>query len=335
MSGFPKPQQWSGDASRIDTTSAVIRINSGGASTAQVEVGVVGPGSSPGVKIGGDVNYYRTSANVGATDDALIVLNGSAGQFWINTDGKLYFGTATDTNLYRSAADTLKTDDNLIVALTLRVNSSAQVDGNLKTLSTLIFGSADDTNLYRSSADNLKTDDFLTVGDGLNVTNNIRSKNGGSAQVSIGALGPATEAAITFGSAEDTSLYRGGSGDLWTGSRLKVYRNSSQALAVGASAGSEMLTVDTAANRLYIGAGTSATLYQSGASNLKTDGNFISFGLEIVGSASRLKFGHASQAQTTVGAAGGASAPPATPTKYFKVLDSTGTEFVVPAYAAA
>lgn len=39
--------------------------------------------------------------------------------------------------------------------------------------------------------------------------------------------------------------------------------------------------------------------------------------------------------QTTVGAAGGASALPATPTKYLKVLDSAGTTLVIPAYAAA
>lgn len=38
--------------------------------------------------------------------------------------------------------------------------------------------------------------------------------------------------------------------------------------------------------------------------------------------------------QTTVGAAGGASALPATPTKYLKVKDSAGTTLVVPAYAA-
>lgn len=37
--------------------------------------------------------------------------------------------------------------------------------------------------------------------------------------------------------------------------------------------------------------------------------------------------------QTTVGAAGGASAPPATPTKYLKVKDETGTTYVIPAYA--
>ena len=38
--------------------------------------------------------------------------------------------------------------------------------------------------------------------------------------------------------------------------------------------------------------------------------------------------------QTTVGAAGGASALPATPTKYLKILDSAGTTLVIPAYAA-
>lgn len=39
--------------------------------------------------------------------------------------------------------------------------------------------------------------------------------------------------------------------------------------------------------------------------------------------------------QTTVGAAGAASALPATPTKYLKVKDSAGTTLVIPAYAAS
>jgi len=39
--------------------------------------------------------------------------------------------------------------------------------------------------------------------------------------------------------------------------------------------------------------------------------------------------------QTTVGAAGGASALPATPTKYLKIVDSAGTTLVIPAYAAS
>ncbi len=43
----------------------------------------------------------------------------------------------------------------------------------------------------------------------------------------------------------------------------------------------------------------------------------------------------AANEQTTVGAAGGASALPATPTKFLKVTDSAGTTLVVPAYAAS
>jgi len=39
------------------------------------------------------------------------------------------------------------------------------------------------------------------------------------------------------------------------------------------------------------------------------------------------------KSQTTVGAAGAASALPATPTKYLSVKDSTGTEYVMPVYA--
>ena len=47
------------------------------------------------------------------------------------------------------------------------------------------------------------------------------------------------------------------------------------------------------------------------------------------------KWGHSSMEQTTVGAAGAASALPANPTKYLKVVDSAGTTGVIPWFAAA
>lgn len=46
------------------------------------------------------------------------------------------------------------------------------------------------------------------------------------------------------------------------------------------------------------------------------------------------KWTAAGNEQTTVGAAGAASALPANPTKYLKIIDSAGTTLVVPAYAA-
>lgn len=41
------------------------------------------------------------------------------------------------------------------------------------------------------------------------------------------------------------------------------------------------------------------------------------------------------QVQTTVGAAGSASALPATPTGYIRILDNTGQPFVIPYYKAS
>lgn len=48
-----------------------------------------------------------------------------------------------------------------------------------------------------------------------------------------------------------------------------------------------------------------------------------------------LRWNAAADVQTTVGSAGGASALPASPTKYLKVVADDGTTYVVPAFAAA
>ena len=49
----------------------------------------------------------------------------------------------------------------------------------------------------------------------------------------------------------------------------------------------------------------------------------------------KIKWDNSSNEQSTVGAAGGASALPATPTKYLMIVDSAGTTLVIPAYAAS
>lgn len=54
-----------------------------------------------------------------------------------------------------------------------------------------------------------------------------------------------------------------------------------------------------------------------------------------VGSAGLPRWIAASNEQTTVGSAGAASALPATPTKYLKVVDSTGATLIIPAYAVS
>lgn len=62
------------------------------------------------------------------------------------------------------------------------------------------------------------------------------------------------------------------------------------------------------------------------------DGTAVTFAVTRTGLP---KWTASANAQTTVGAAGGASALPATPTKYLKVVDSAGTVLAIPAYAAS
>jgi hypothetical protein len=63
-----------------------------------------------------DTWLQRTGANYLAISGGLYANQGSANQFNLSTDGRLYFGSANDTNLYRSAAGVLKTDGGLEVA---------------------------------------------------------------------------------------------------------------------------------------------------------------------------------------------------------------------------
>lgn len=57
--------------------------------------------------------------------------------------------------------------------------------------------------------------------------------------------------------------------------------------------------------------------------------------LASIGAAGLLRWNAAANEQTTVGSAGGASNLPLAPTKYLKVVDSSGATLVIPAYAAS
>lgn len=90
----------------------------------------------------------------------------------------------------------------------------------------------------------------------------------------------------------------------------------------------------TAGNQGYmLGAGTQLA-FRMGQDGLLvyTNGGTLVMGFTGGGF---LRWHEAGLEATTVGAAGGASAPPATPTKYLKVVDSAGAILQVPAYAVA
>lgn len=61
-------------------------------------------------------------------------------RFLFSNDGKIYFGTASDTNLYRSAANTLKTDDSFVVGSRLYITT---LDANTTSTTALVMNSTE------------------------------------------------------------------------------------------------------------------------------------------------------------------------------------------------
>lgn len=104
-------------------------------------------------------------------------------QFSFNNDGKMYFGTASDTNIYRSAANTLKTDDSFVVGdklyiTTLDANTSSTTalvmngtEVEKRTLGSLAF----DSTTLGTAASSAATD-FVAVG-GDQMTGTLEIKN--------------------------------------------------------------------------------------------------------------------------------------------------------------
>lgn len=115
-----------------------------------------------GLRIGTDVNLYRSGADTLATDDRLsLVRNATGPSLWITNPHATGYGVRVDlaTAGYPAFSTRLTTD----------TQDRLQIDPT----GVQYFGSGSagwDTNLYRSAADTLKTDDSLTVGTNLSVT---------------------------------------------------------------------------------------------------------------------------------------------------------------------
>jgi len=170
----------------------------------------------------------------------------------------------------------------------------------------------------------------VTVGAGGAASDAILTVNGGT--------NTARGAAITFkrggtanGYLGHDSVINGGtsSGLTWYGvtSPLKIQLGS-DVLANFATAGNTF-TPKSAGGIPVIAKGYSAqtaALFEARNSSDSVLASISAAGLH--------RWNSAGNEQTTVGAAGGASALPGAPTKYLKVVDSSGATLVIPAYAA-
>lgn len=212
----------------------------------------------------------------------------------------------------------------------------------------IAFGT--DVALYRSAADTLTTPDQFrayqlisdAVGAGGLSNNAVAAFHRSGTVKALFGVPTAASGLITTSVADTDFCLRtaGGRmlfstdagttvhGILDAGSLQKLTNIRLGAAAATAATGLNLVGGTTSADG--IAAGTDTNLYRSAADTWATDDS-----LKFTATGSRIIFGHSGQEQTTVGAAGGASALPATPTKYFKVVDSAGTTLIIPAYAAA
>jgi len=275
-----------------------------------------------------DTNLYRASADYLQTDDNFtvagqlavgntVVLPGSAevyksnATFFIGVSGGLQWGPgdwSRDVNLYRWGADYLKTDNNFVTAKSVYADAAAYIKSAVIAYSGdsfwetrlgyvsgapgpgIWFSSAYDTGLYRYTAGYLATDGQFYMRGGTNAYM-AWARPGEQARFFIGPDGN-----LNWGSgagAQDTNMYRAGSGALKTDTAFyvggQVYANHGAATQIA-------LAND---GKLYFGSAIDTNLYRSAADTLKTDDSLEVGGTLKVGGVAVTPGGGGSYAKLT------------------------------------
>lgn len=298
-----------------------------------------------------DVNLYREALNELKTDDALRVESfitaedGNTHQVALGQQGPsneagIKLGSAGDTVLYRSAANTVRSPDTLIMEAGVETDTgnlishrgdAAKVSvGDVGgTVAGILLGSNGDVNLYRYGENLLKTDDSLVA------ALNLFAREGATSQVTIGNKGPSAEAGITFGNSDDTNLYRAGASSLKTDDIFAAAQDVYACDGLATQTGIGRFGPSSEAG-IFFGSAADTRLYRSAADVLRTDDEFwMNAEAQFNSGASLFRNNNASAQQTTVGAAGAASALPATPEGFFKVRNAAGATVVIPFYLAS
>lgn len=197
-----------------------------------------------------------------------------------------------------------------------------------------------DTRLYRTGVRSLTLDDSGGTDGNLRLALlnfGTRLEALSTAGLIYNGDGAAATPCYTFGSDTDTGMYRLGVNSIGfaTGGALRASITSSFFIV----ASSQLTIPDGSAGNpsLCFSNDTNTGMYAVAADQIGlSTGGTLRVTLSTTTLKSTLPHEYvAGNEQTTVGAAGGASALPATPTKYLKIVDSAGTTLVVPAYAAA
>lgn len=223
-----------------------------------------------------------------------------------------------------------------------------QALGALATAATTVYSSkvtgdafaryevrADGTELWGSGAAPLDTTLVRHAAAALRLTGafysstTIAAAQGGANEAAFGAVGTGGTAGLALGSAATDVIYRSAAGQIKTDG---IFRAVGYIIARDGNPERVSMGNFGPANEagVEIGATSPGTIFQAAASTLRTNAEWHFGNNSVV-----FRWINAGQEQATVGAAGAASALPATPSKFIKVKGTDGTNYVLPAYLAA
>lgn len=256
--------------------------------------------SSTGILLGGDVNLYRSAADVLSTDDNMVITGTAAGSFALNISPTnqttsaygLLFGT--DTNLYRSTSNTLATDDSMQVLGTslyaqgnLTVgpgNTSVGISVRASSFNGFTFDIYSDTasaySFFRRTRGSLASPTIVTSGSFLgSIGYRGYADAGMPVQDAARISGYATQdftttmgASIGFYTAANGTLVSSGATE-----RMTVHHSGN--VGIGNTAPTYKLQLAAATTDVGgIGFGTDTNLYRQAANQLATDDRFYGLG---------------------------------------------------------
>lgn len=272
----------------------------------------------------GNDNTIKTSYNAHDADVAIHVQSAAEASKPATGNVGAFF-VATDTDAFYVFLDTAGG----WVEIDYLRNTGGTVTGNVGVTGTLTVTSTS------ASA--------LTVGR-QGATDPVLKVNANTASVATGisitgaaAAGRVAVAAISSGTNEGLDINAKGSGS------VRIANSSTGDVLIGGGGATNTVTIGSTGSTINIGASGSGntinlngTGFVTGAldavSTLYGAGGLITGG--VIASAAANTLFISRSLQTTVGAAGGASALPATPSQYLRV-NHGGTHYVIPMYAQA
>ncbi len=135
------------------------------------------------------------------------------------------------------------------------------------------FGIAGDTKIWREFAGGLLTNSAISTQQYIIATGNMAAQWGLAGQVWSGAVGPSSEAAIKFGSAGDTYIYRSAASTLKLNGTFSTGASIFADDVVAVNQGDH--TPSGGSGKIFFGSAWDTNIYRSTTNTLKTDGNFF------------------------------------------------------------